>query len=125
MPEFSLEAWLRPELGSLMTYLEGARATLTCASDDFVFQDAWSKVAMAAPVSVRLDDDVRETLEAEARARHIGLSTYLRQIAIETATRLRRERIRAQSRAVGEYVAESADAAAFYEEWGTPKHEDE
>jgi hypothetical protein len=33
---------------------------------------------MAAPVSVRLDDDVRETLEAEARARHIGLSTYLR-----------------------------------------------
>jgi hypothetical protein len=83
------------------------------------------KAAMAAPVSVRLDDDVRETLEAEASARHIGLSTYLRQIAIETATRLRRERIRAQSRAVGEYVAESADAAAFYEEWGTPKHEDE
>src|SRR5438445_13889916 len=28
---------------------------------------------MAAPVSVRLDDDVRATLEAEARARHIGL----------------------------------------------------
>src|SRR6266478_4119149 len=83
------------------------------------------KAAMAAPVSVRLDDDVRETLEAEARARHIGLSTYLRQIAIETATRLRRDRIRAQSRAVGEYVAESADGAAFYEEWGTPKHEDE
>ena len=66
---------------------------------------------MAAPVSVRLDDDVRETLEAEARARHIGLSTYLRQIAIETATRLRRDRIR--------------DGAAFYEEWGTPSHEDE
>ena len=80
---------------------------------------------MAAPVSVRLDDDVRETLEAEARARHIGLSTYLRQIAMETATRLRRDRIRAQSRAVGEYVAGSAEAAAFYEEWGTPKHKDE
>jgi predicted transcriptional regulator len=75
---------------------------------------------MAAPVSIRLDDDVRETLEAEARARHIGLSTYLRQIAIETAARLRRERIRAQSRAVGEYVAESGDAAAFYTDWGTP-----
>ena len=79
---------------------------------------------MAAPVSVRLDDDVRETLEAEARARHIGLSTYLRQIAIETATRLRRERIRAQSRAVGEYVASSAEAAVFYDEWGTPRIED-
>jgi hypothetical protein len=82
------------------------------------------KTAMAAPVSVRLDDDVRETLAAEARARHIGLSTYLRQIAIETAMRLRRERIRAQSRAVGEHVASSAEAAAFYEEWGTPRLED-
>jgi hypothetical protein len=76
---------------------------------------------MAAPVSVRLDDDVRETLEAEARARHIGLSTYLRQIAIDTAMRLRRERVRAQSRSVGEYVTTSPDAAAFYEEWGTPR----
>jgi hypothetical protein len=82
------------------------------------------RVAMAAPVSVRLDDDVREMLEAEARARHIGLSTYLRQIAIETAARLRRERIRAQSRAVGQYVVESAAAAAFYNEWGTPRLED-
>ena len=79
---------------------------------------------MAAPVSVRLDDDVRQALEAEARARRIGLSTYLRQIAIETAARLRRDRIRAQSRAVGEYVAASPEAAEFYEEWGTPRIED-
>jgi hypothetical protein len=79
---------------------------------------------MAAPVSIRLDDDVRETLEAEARARHVGLSTYIRQIAIETAARLRKERIRAQSRAVGEYVSESAEAAAFYADWGTPRSED-
>jgi hypothetical protein len=78
---------------------------------------------MAAPISVRLDDDVKETLEAEARARRIGLSTYLRQIAIETAKRLRRERIHAQSRAVGEYVAASPEAAAFYEDWGTPRLE--
>ena len=76
---------------------------------------------MAAPVSVRLDDDVKETLKAEARARRIGLSTYLRQIAMEAAMRLRRERIRAQSRAVGEYVAASPEAAAFYQEWGTPR----
>jgi hypothetical protein len=73
---------------------------------------------MAAPVSVRLDDEVRKTLEAEARARLIGLSTYLRQIAIETAAHLRRERIRSQSRAVGEYVASSPEATAFYDEWG-------
>jgi len=76
---------------------------------------------MAAPISVRLDDDVKETLVAEARARRIGLSTYLRQIAIEAAMRLRRERIRAQSRSVGEYVAASPEAAAFYQEWGTPR----
>ena len=79
---------------------------------------------MGSPVSVRLDDDVRETLEAEARARGTGLSTYLRQIAIETAQRLRRERIRAQSRAVGEHVAGSSEAAAFYQEWGTPRSEE-
>jgi uncharacterized protein (DUF2236 family) len=79
---------------------------------------------MAAPISIRLDEEVRKTLEAEARARRVGLSTYLRQIAVETAERLRRERIRAHSRAVAEYVAESAEAAAFYDEWGTPRFED-
>ena len=79
---------------------------------------------MATPISIRLDEEVRKTLEAEARARQVGLSTYLRQIAVETAERLRRERIRAQSRAVGEYVAGSAEVAAFYDEWGTPRLED-
>jgi hypothetical protein len=79
---------------------------------------------MATPISIRLDEEVRKTLEAEARARHVGLSTYLRQIAIEEAARLRRERIRAHSRAVGEYVSESTEAAAFYDEWGTPRLED-
>ncbi len=78
---------------------------------------------MSAPVSIRLDDDVREALEAQARARHIGLSTYLCQIAAETAARLRRERIPAQSRAVAEYVAGSIEAAQFYREWGTPRFE--
>jgi predicted transcriptional regulator len=78
---------------------------------------------MNTPVSVRLDDEVRETLEAEAQARRIGLSTYLREIATEAAVRLRRERIRRQSKAVGEYVATSPEAAAFYEEWGTPRRE--
>jgi uncharacterized protein (DUF2236 family) len=78
---------------------------------------------MAALVSVLLDDDVRETLETEAQARHIGLSTFLGQVAVATAARLRRERIRRQSRAVGEYVMGSAEAAAFYDEWGTPRAE--
>lgn len=78
---------------------------------------------MSAPISVRLEDHVRQTLEAEARARHLGLSTYLRQIANEAAARLQRDRIRAQSRAVGDYVASSSEAAAFYDDWGTPRGE--
>ena len=75
------------------------------------------------PVSVRLDDDVRAALDEEARARGVGLSTYLRQLATETAHRLRRERIRRQSKVVAEHVARSPEAAEFYEEWGTPRAE--
>ncbi len=75
---------------------------------------------MTAPISVRLDDDVRATLEAEARTQGIGLATYLRQIAAEAARNVRRAQIRAQSAAVGRYVVENADARAFYEDWGAP-----
>jgi hypothetical protein len=78
-------------------------------------------VAMGTPISLRLDEDVRATLEAEAKARRIGLSTYLRQIAGETAARLRRDRIRRQSRLVGEYVEREPEAAEFYADWGTPR----
>ena len=37
--------------------------------------------------------------------------------------RTRRERIRAQSRAVAAYVAASPEAGAFHEDWGTPTAE--
>jgi hypothetical protein len=76
---------------------------------------------LAAPISVRLDDDIRHTLEQEARSRRIGLSTYLRDVATEEARRIRRERIRQQSRAVGAYVAASPEAQDFYAELGAPK----
>lgn len=75
---------------------------------------------MTAPISVRLDEDVRITLEAEAEARGIGLATYLRQIAAEAARKARREAIRRQTEAVGRYVAEKPAARAFYDAWGTP-----
>ncbi len=74
---------------------------------------------MSMPVSVRLDDRVRETLETEARSRALGLSAYLRELATAEARRIRRERIREQSRAVAEYVASNPEAAAFYEDWGS------
>lgn len=75
---------------------------------------------MSRPVSVRLDDEVQSTLENAARQRGIGLSTYLRELAVNEARRVRRERIRAQSHAVGSYVASSPEGRAFYEDWGTP-----
>jgi hypothetical protein len=75
---------------------------------------------MGHPVSVRLDDDTQTTLEDAAKARGIGLATYLRELAANEARRVRRERIREQSRAVGAYVASSPEGQAFYAEWGTP-----
>jgi hypothetical protein len=78
---------------------------------------------MAVPISIRLDEDVRETLEAEARSRNIGLATLLRQIAKEAARQVKRNRIREQSEAVGRYVATNPEAREFYEFWGTPRME--
>jgi len=75
---------------------------------------------MRAPISVRLDSDVREILESEARTRGIGLASYLRQLAAEAARDVRRARIRAESEAVARHVAANPDARAFVEDWGTP-----
>jgi hypothetical protein len=75
---------------------------------------------MGHPISVRLDDDVRSSLESAAKERGIGLSTYLRELAAAEARRVRRERIRVQSRAIVAYVQSSPAGSAFYEDWGTP-----
>jgi 5-formyltetrahydrofolate cyclo-ligase len=72
---------------------------------------------MKTRISIPLDDEVREALRAEARYRQIALSTLLGEIAAEAAARLRRERIREQSKKVGAYVAASPEAAAFYRDW--------
>jgi uncharacterized protein (DUF1778 family) len=78
---------------------------------------------MGYPVSVRLDEDVQAALEEAAKDRGIGLSTYLRELAAAEARRVRRKRIRAQSRAVAAYVASSPEGRTFYEDWGTPSAE--
>jgi uncharacterized protein (DUF1778 family) len=75
---------------------------------------------MGSPISVRLDDNAQEVLEAAARERGVGLSTYLREMAEREARKICKEKIRAESRAVAEYVASSAEAQAFYTDWGTP-----
>ena len=75
---------------------------------------------MSGPVAIRLDDDVQATLEAAAHARGIALSSYLGELAIMEAHRVRRARIREQSKLAGAVVAGSAEAAPFYDDWGSP-----
>ena len=75
---------------------------------------------MTAPISIRLDSDVRQTLEDEARSRGIGLATYLREMARQAATEVRRARIRAESERVAQHVAQDPAARQFMADWGTP-----
>ncbi len=75
---------------------------------------------MGVPISVRLDDDVRDELEALARSRGLGLAALLRDLATEAAREARRARITEASSAIGAHVATSVEGRAFYEEWGTP-----
>ncbi len=75
---------------------------------------------MGVPISIRLNDEVRAELEAEASSLGIGLATYLRDLATEAARAARRARIRRDSAAVGEHAAASAEGRAFYAGWGTP-----
>ncbi len=75
---------------------------------------------MSAPVSIRLDDEVRAILVAEAGDRGIGLATDVRQIANDAAREARRRRIREQTAVVAKYIRENPEAREFVEFWGTP-----
>ncbi len=81
--------------------------------------DTWG--VMGVPISIRLDDEVRDELETQARLRGVGLATLLRDLATEAAREARRTRIRQASATIGAHVATSAEAHGFYEEWGTPQ----
>jgi uncharacterized protein (DUF1778 family) len=76
-----------------------------------------------APISVRLDPEVRAVLEDEAAARGTGLSSLLRELAAQAARDIRRARIRAQSAAVGAHAAHDPEAGAFYSDWGNTRPE--
>jgi len=78
---------------------------------------------MTAPISIRLDDDVRDILEAEAKDRGVGLATLLRQLAADTAREVRRKRIRESSAEVARHIAASPEAREFTEFWGTPRQD--
>ena len=74
---------------------------------------------MGVPISIRLDDSVRDELEAKARSQGVGLATLLRELAASAAREARRARIRAASDAVAAHISTSPDAQGFYERWGT------
>jgi hypothetical protein len=76
---------------------------------------------MSSLISIRLDNGVRTTLEAEATERGMGLATLIRELAADAARQVRRKRIRAQSAALARYVAEHPEARSFYEDWGGPR----
>ncbi len=76
---------------------------------------------MGVPISIRLDDDVRDELEAQARRGGVGLSTLSREVGTRAARDLRRARTRAASGRIGAHGASSADGRTFYEHGGTPQ----
>ena len=75
---------------------------------------------MGVPISIRLDDDVRQELEAQAQSRGVGLATLLRDLATQAARQARRARIRADSGRVGERVAGFAEGQELFGDWGSP-----
>lgn len=78
---------------------------------------------MTTPISIRLEPDVHDTLESEARIRGIGLSSDLRDLAKQAARDVRRAHNRADSERVAAYIATNPEATAFFDDWGTPTAE--
>jgi uncharacterized protein (DUF1778 family) len=75
---------------------------------------------MASTLSVRLNSDDRETLEAAAHQEGKGLSAFIRELAETEARRVRRETIRAEGDRVVAHLAAHPEARVELEEIGTP-----
>ncbi|HZU17143.1 MAG TPA: CopG family transcriptional regulator [Candidatus Dormibacteraeota bacterium] len=82
-------------------------------------------VDKAETLTIRLNEDDRAILEATARQRGQGLSTFVRELAESEARRLRREAIRAEGERVLAYLAQHPEAQAELEEIGTPINQPE
>jgi hypothetical protein len=61
------------------------------------------------PISIRLDDDVRDELEVQAHSQGIGLETLLRDLATRGVREAARKRIQEASETVAHHVAGSAE----------------
>ncbi len=72
-----------------------------------VVRSDYARWCYGCPISIRLDDDVRHELEAQAQSRGIGPGTLLRDLATRAARDVRRARIRDASQAVADHVADT------------------
>lgn len=78
---------------------------------------------MKGPVSVRLSDKERATIEAAARARGLGISAFIREMVEGEARRLRREAIRDEGRRLVDHLTADEEAAAYYDDADLPARE--
>jgi uncharacterized protein (DUF1778 family) len=76
---------------------------------------------MAKTLTIRLNEEDRAALEAEARGQGKGLSAFVREIAEAEARRVRREAIRADGDRVVAHLADHHEARAELDELGTPQ----
>ncbi|MEZ7137946.1 hypothetical protein [Komagataeibacter sp. SM21] len=70
---------------------------------------------MTSPLSIRLDDRLRDDLEREANARGVPLSRLVRELLEEGVSLARRERIRADGASVAAYAAGAPEARALFD----------
>lgn len=75
---------------------------------------------MAKTLSIRLNAEDRETLEAAARGQGKGLSAFVRELAEAEARRVRREAIRVEGERVVAHLATHPGAQDELDEIGTP-----
>lgn len=96
----------------------------TSRSIKYAYPDASGKISRGSPeLPFNVLVDMTITALEEGEIPEDDVERLQRALGADAALRLRRERIRRQSKAVGEYVATAPEAAVFYEEWGTPRRD--
>ncbi|MDH2910201.1 MAG: ribbon-helix-helix protein, CopG family [Candidatus Eremiobacteraeota bacterium] len=78
---------------------------------------------MADTLTIRLDPKDRETLQELARARGLGISALVRDLAEAEARRVRHAAIRAEGERIAEYLAKHPEAREELESYGVPAGE--
>lgn len=67
---------------------------------------------MPSTVAIRLADEDRATLEQAAKDSGLGISTYVRRLAERQASRIRTERVQAETGRIAAVIAANPEVAA-------------